>query len=94
MEGVKGTAYRHVIRPGEWDVRNNGLRPSLPSRALGLDTLPWPLRSHWPRTRSTDQPRWSSQLADEMDRRRVGGAGPVLTVDDRLARLPLRLQGL
>ena len=48
MEGVKGVAYRHLIRPGEWDVRNNGLRPSLPSRALGLDTLPWPLRSHWP----------------------------------------------
>jgi anaerobic magnesium-protoporphyrin IX monomethyl ester cyclase len=47
LEGVKGVAYRHLIRPGEWDVRNNGLRPSLPSRALGLDTLPWPLRSRW-----------------------------------------------
>ena len=47
LEGVKGVAYRHAIRPGEWDVRNNGLRPSLPSRALGLDTLPWPLRSRW-----------------------------------------------
>jgi radical SAM superfamily enzyme YgiQ (UPF0313 family) len=47
LEGVKGVAYRHVIRPGEWDVRNNGLRTSLPSRGLGLDTLPWPLRSRW-----------------------------------------------
>ncbi len=48
LEGVKGVAYRHVIRPGDWDVRNNGLRPSFGSRNLGLDFLPWPLRSHWP----------------------------------------------
>jgi len=48
MEGVKGVAYRHVIRPGEWDVRNNGLRPSVVSRTRGLDALPWPLRSAWP----------------------------------------------
>ncbi len=48
LEGVKGTAYRHVIRPGEWTVRNNGLRASVPSRGLGLDALPWPLRSRWP----------------------------------------------
>lgn len=47
MEGVRGTAYRHVVRPGEWTVRNNGLRASVPSRELGLDALPWPLRSHW-----------------------------------------------
>jgi radical SAM superfamily enzyme YgiQ (UPF0313 family) len=48
LEGVKGTAYRHVVRPGEWTVRNNGLRASLPSREQGLDALPWPLRSRWP----------------------------------------------
>lgn len=48
LEGVKGTAYRHVIRPGEWTVRNNGLRASVPSREQGLDALPWPLRSRWP----------------------------------------------
>ena len=48
MEGAKGTAYRHVIRPGEWAVRNNGLRASVPSREQGLDALPWPLRSRWP----------------------------------------------
>ena len=48
LEGVAGTAYRHVIRPGEWDVRNNGLRPSIQSRDKGLDALPWPLRSKWP----------------------------------------------
>jgi radical SAM superfamily enzyme YgiQ (UPF0313 family) len=47
MEGAQGVAYRHIIRPGEWDVRNNGLRPSVVSRARGLDTLPWPLRSAW-----------------------------------------------
>lgn len=48
LEGVKGTAYRHVIRPGDWTVRNNGLRASVPSREIGLDALPWPLRSRWP----------------------------------------------
>ncbi len=48
MEGVRGTAYRHVVRPGEWTVRNNGLRASVPSREQGLDALPWPLRSRWP----------------------------------------------
>lgn len=48
MEGVKGVAYRHPVRRGEWDIRNNGLRPSVVSRTLGLDTLPWPLRAAWP----------------------------------------------
>lgn len=48
MAGVRGTAYRHVIRPGDWTVCNNGLRASVPSRELGLDALPWPLRSRWP----------------------------------------------
>jgi radical SAM superfamily enzyme YgiQ (UPF0313 family) len=48
LEGVRGVAYRHVVRPGEWTVRNNGLRPSFGSRHLGLDWLPWPLRSRWP----------------------------------------------
>ena len=48
MEGVRGTVYRHVIRPGDWTVRNNGLRTSVPSREQGLDALPWPLRSRWP----------------------------------------------
>lgn len=48
MEDVKGTAYRHAIRANEWTVRNNGLRASVPSRELGLDALPWPLRSRWP----------------------------------------------
>jgi len=48
MEGVRGTAYRHVVRPGEWTVRNNGLRASVAAREHGLDALPWPLRSRWP----------------------------------------------
>jgi radical SAM superfamily enzyme YgiQ (UPF0313 family) len=47
VEGVAGTAYRHVVRPDEWTVRNNGLRPSLGSREHGLDSVPWPLRSKW-----------------------------------------------
>ncbi len=48
LEGVKGVAYRHAIRPGDWTVRNNGLRASVASREQGLDALPWPLRSAWP----------------------------------------------
>lgn len=48
LRGVRGVAYRHEIRPGEWDVRNNGLRPSIQDRAGGLDYVPWPLRSAWP----------------------------------------------
>jgi radical SAM superfamily enzyme YgiQ (UPF0313 family) len=48
LEGVAGAAYRHQIRPGDWDVRNNGLRPSIQSRDRGLDALPWPLRARWP----------------------------------------------
>lgn len=48
LEGLKGTAYRHEIRPGEWEVRNNGLRPSVQNQHRGLDSLPWPLRSAWP----------------------------------------------
>lgn len=48
LGGVQGVAYRDVIRPGEFMVRNNGLRPSVKDRHMGLDLLPWPLRSHWP----------------------------------------------
>ena len=48
LEGVLGAAYRHEMRKGEWTVRNNGLRPSLPSRTQGLDAVSWPLRSAWP----------------------------------------------
>ena len=48
LEGLKGVAYRHEIRPGEWDYRDNGLRPSAKNRVLGLDAFPWPLRSPWP----------------------------------------------
>jgi radical SAM superfamily enzyme YgiQ (UPF0313 family) len=48
LEGCAGTTYRHEIRPGEWDVRNNGRRASFQPREAGLDQLPWPLRSRWP----------------------------------------------
>ena len=48
LEGVQGVAYRHRVGAGEWEFRNNGLRPSLKSRAVGLDALPWPLRGPWP----------------------------------------------
>ena len=48
LEGVKGIAYRHDMRPGEWVVKNNGLRPSVQNREQGLDSLPWPLRWAWP----------------------------------------------
>src|SRR5436190_5494269 len=48
LAGLKGVVYRHWVRPGEWTVRNNGLRPSIQARSQGLDALPWPLRSAWP----------------------------------------------
>ena len=48
LEGVKGVAYRRRTRPGEWEVRDNGLRPSLKNRQAGLDSLPWPFRGPWP----------------------------------------------
>ena len=48
LEGLKGIAYRYEIRSGEWGVRDNGLRPSVKNRALGLDALPWPYRQPWP----------------------------------------------
>lgn len=48
IAGVKGIAYRHEIRPGDFDVRNNGQRASVQAQHRGLDFLPWPLRSKWP----------------------------------------------
>jgi radical SAM superfamily enzyme YgiQ (UPF0313 family) len=48
MAGVQGVAYREYISGTEFNVINNGLRPSLKSRDLGLDCVPWPLRSAWP----------------------------------------------
>ncbi len=48
FEGVKAVVYRHALGNGEWEVRNNGLRPSVQPMHKGLDSLPWPLRSSWP----------------------------------------------
>jgi radical SAM superfamily enzyme YgiQ (UPF0313 family) len=48
LAGVLGVAYRDYVHPGEFVIRNNGLRPSLKSRNVGLDAVPWPLRSAWP----------------------------------------------
>jgi radical SAM superfamily enzyme YgiQ (UPF0313 family) len=48
LEGLKGVAYRHELRAGDVEIRNNGLRPSVQGQRQGLDHLPWPLRSHWP----------------------------------------------
>ncbi|MBI2045171.1 B12-binding domain-containing radical SAM protein [Candidatus Pacearchaeota archaeon] len=48
LEGLRGISYRHERRPGEYEVRNNGLRDSVNARNEGLDHLPWPLRSKWP----------------------------------------------
>ena len=47
LEGLKGAAYRRQVCPGEWEYRDNGLRPSVKNRALGLDALPWPYREPW-----------------------------------------------
>lgn len=48
FEGVKAVVWRKIMDSGERIIQNNGLRPSIATRALGLDALPWPLRSFWP----------------------------------------------
>ena len=48
LDGLKGIAYRHEIRPGDFEVRDNGHRPSVQAQGRGLDCLPWPLRRLWP----------------------------------------------
>lgn len=48
LDGLKGIAYRHELRKGDFTVRNNGLRLSVQGRTRGLDFLPWPFRKAWP----------------------------------------------
>jgi anaerobic magnesium-protoporphyrin IX monomethyl ester cyclase len=48
FEGLKGVVYRHYLNDGEWEPRNNGLRPSVQAMHRGLDSLPWAMRSGWP----------------------------------------------
>lgn len=48
LDGLLGTAFRKRITTDKWDIVNNGLRPSIKSQHLGLDSLPWPLRGSWP----------------------------------------------
>lgn len=48
LQGLKGIVYRHEVRPGEFDVLNNGCRASVQAQHRGLDHLPWPLRNRWP----------------------------------------------
>ncbi len=48
LASVKGIAYRHELRPGDFDIRDNGHRPSVQAQRRGLDHLPWPLRGRWP----------------------------------------------
>ena len=48
LKGLNGVAFRRQIRSGDWTIHNNGLRPSMHGGQLGLDSVPWPLRSLWP----------------------------------------------
>jgi radical SAM superfamily enzyme YgiQ (UPF0313 family) len=48
LEGIPGVDNKHYLSPDEWVIRNNGLRTSLKGRHMGLDALPWPVRSAWP----------------------------------------------
>ncbi len=47
LEGCAGVVYKHEIKKGEWEIRNNGERTGFKTRWDGLDTLPWPLRSRF-----------------------------------------------
>jgi radical SAM superfamily enzyme YgiQ (UPF0313 family) len=73
LQGVKGIAYRQEIRPGEFDVRNTGSRPSVFAQARGLDCLPWPLRSRWPvysvyKRNAVGHLNWQSKWSDGASR--------------------------
>ena len=48
FEGVKAVVWRKTLSSSDWTIQNNGLRSSFMSRAFGLDSLPWPLRSAFP----------------------------------------------
>lgn len=48
LHGVPGITFNERQTDGSLRIVDNGLRPSLQSRAAGLDNLPWPLRSRWP----------------------------------------------
>jgi len=47
LDGLKGVAFRKKTGRGDWEVVNNGFRPSIKSMKQGLDSLPWPLRESW-----------------------------------------------
>jgi radical SAM superfamily enzyme YgiQ (UPF0313 family) len=69
LAGVLGVAYRERLPHGGFEVRNNGLRPSLRPRHLGLDAAPWPLRSAWPeeeiyKYNPVGHLNWKSKWAD------------------------------
>ncbi|KKT29386.1 hypothetical protein A3G55_03880 [Candidatus Giovannonibacteria bacterium RIFCSPLOWO2_12_FULL_44_25] len=48
FEGVRAVVWREASERGDGKIVNNGLRSSVMARSLGLDSLPWPLRSAWP----------------------------------------------
>lgn len=48
LKGLQGVAYKEIIRPGEFQVVNNGWRSSAQRLHKGMDSLPWPMRSLWP----------------------------------------------
>ena len=48
LDGLQGVAFRRKLGASDWTVQNNGRRPSVQPGKLGLDYLPWPLRSSWP----------------------------------------------
>lgn len=69
LDGLKGVAFRKEIRPGDWTVQNNGLRPSVQGGKLGLDGLPWPLRTHWAmddvyKANPVGHPNWENKWSD------------------------------
>jgi anaerobic magnesium-protoporphyrin IX monomethyl ester cyclase len=48
LDGVKGVVFKRRDPDGAFTIINNGVRLQIPGRELGLDHLPWPLRSRWP----------------------------------------------
>ena len=69
LDRVKGVAFRRDLGHGRWTVQNNGHRPSIKASGQGLDSLPWPLRSHWPvddvyRANPVGHLNWISKWSD------------------------------
>ncbi|MBF0353727.1 MAG: B12-binding domain-containing radical SAM protein [Alphaproteobacteria bacterium] len=48
LDGIKGVVLKRQAPDGSVQIVDNGIREQIAGREMGLDALPWPLRSRWP----------------------------------------------